>query len=767
MKRYITFISIVLSVVLGIQVNANNEGQLKGRLIDSDTKEGIHCANVMIVIDDELISGTVSGVKGDYLIESITPGIYSVKASFVGYKTVKIDSVFIKANRVTELDIEIEKSNVFLEGVEVKSYSIPFILKDCTSSGGTATAEEISTMPGYTRSNVEIKIKPGQKAYKGSNVNTLFEAYKNSGGAEAAEVGLNLPNSTSQALAITLGGVPSQYGDNIGVRGQRGSGTTLYVDGMRLSGTAAYVPECAVQKVAVYLGGTPAEYENDISIEDDLEIYDIPDVSYVSSYVFSPPAPPVTRIYEREALTEISENEFVSPFDEPLSTFSIDVDRAAYSTMRRMLNYGYAPPPNDVRIEEMINYFDYSYEKPKGQPFSVYNELAACPWNPESSLLHIGIQGEEIEIKDRQSNNLVFLVDVSGSMSGPDKLPLLVKSLKLLVRQLNENDKVAVVVYAGSSGLVLPSTSCDQKGLIYEKLDDLYASGSTAGGAGIQLAYKVAVDNFIEDGNNRVILATDGDFNVGITDNNELLKLIDDKKETGVFLSVLGFGSGNYKDDRMEILADHGNGNYAYIDCMKEAKKVLVTEMAGTLYAIAKDVKLQLEFNPAIVKSYRLVGYENRIMEAVDFDNDKKDAGEIGAGHTVTAIYEVQFADDNANFRQKLRYLKRDKSVIIKSEELAFMKIRYKEPKESKSQLLQFPIANTVVNEPSENFGFSASVAGFGLLLRGSEFIDDAFDYEQVLEMAKKYKGDDEEGYRSEFIQLVKLAEEIDLADNQ
>jgi Ca-activated chloride channel family protein len=762
MKRYLTITSIVLSVILGLQVNANNKGQLKGKLIDSDTKEGIHCANVMIVIDDELISGTVSGVKGDYLIESITPGTYSVKASFVGYKTVKVDSVVIQKDRVTELDIEIEKSNVFLEGVEVKTDKIPLISYDCTHRGGRAFGQ------GSSFFSVPIYYKPENKTFGGSEKNTLFEEFKKSGGKEVTIASSKMPNSTSQFLAIPHSPMFSSFKDCPEINSKQDELPVFYIDGMRVTGIAAYVPECAVQQVSVYHGGTPAEYENDVIIDERYKNFDLPDKGIVSSYFFTPPSPRNTyNTCDVEAPTEIIENEFVSPFDTPMSTFSIDVDKAAYRDMRFMLNKGYVPHRDVIRLEELINFFSYSYESPKEAPFSVYSELAACPWNTQSKLLHIGIQGENVIHGTDMQNNLIFLLDVSCCKNSSKKLSLLKESVKLLVSQLDDKDKVAIVVYSGSCVLELPSTSCDQKELIFKKVDELYASWYSVDGAGIELAYKVAVDNFIEGGNNRVILATDGDFNVGINDNEELLKMIDKRKESGVFLSVLGIGSGNYKNDQIEILADHGNGNYAFIDCVKKAHKVLVSDLSRSSSTIAKDVKLQIEFNPSIVKSYRLVGYENRLLEDFDFEHDNEEIEEIEEGHSITAIYEVQFAEDNQFQRQQLRNHRRGKSGIIDSDELAFMKIRYKNPVDSVSQLLQFPIANTVVNEPSENFGFSASVAGFGLLLRGSEFIDDAFDYEQVLEMAKKYKGDDEEGYRSEFIQLVKLAEEIDLANNQ
>jgi Ca-activated chloride channel family protein len=778
MKRYKTIVSVVICTLMAIQLYAGGSGTLKGKVVDSETKEPIPFANVILKIKDVMKGGASTDFDGNYTIKPITPGTYTVNVTYVGYNTKEVENVVIEENMITFLDIEVNASLTQLNVVEITDYCVPLINKDNTTSGGTWTANshrnERNTK--YYRSSKNRKkarkpVPPKQK--------TMYKkSYTKSGGTATAEEIRKMPNKTAGSLATTVSGVSASYGANPNLRGHN-EGTVLYIDGMRVTRSTC-IPSDRFQSVTVILGGIPAEYENDMVMMNEYADFKTSYKQYTdeSDYITTPevfvlmpstpldeysqipiPAPaPDPYEYEEESYDEIIENEFVSPYDEPLSTFSIDVDRASYSNIRRMLNSGNMPPNDAIRLEEMINYFNYSYEKPTDQPFSVYNELGECPWNEESKLLHIGIQGEHIEKDDRKPNNLVFLLDVSGSMCSPNKLPLLKKSFKLLLGQLDERDRVAIVVYAGSSGLALPSTSCDKKKVIIDRLDELNAGGSTAGGAGIELAYKVAVENFIEDGNNRVILATDGDFNVGIYDNNALLKLIDKKKESGVYLSVLGFGMGNYKDDKMEILADHGNGNYAYIDNLKEANKVLVTEMQGTLYTIAKDVKLQLEFNPAIVKSYRLVGYENRLLEAEDFDDDKKDAGEIGAGHTVTAIYEVLFVDGESGMKRDLRYQKRGESELKDSEELAFMKIRYKEPKESKSQLLTFPVENKVIKDSGNNFGFSACVAGFGLLLRDSEFIDDAFDYEQVLEMAKKYKGDDEEGYRGEFIQLVKLA---------
>ncbi|MCV9388199.1 vWA domain-containing protein [Reichenbachiella ulvae] len=465
--------------------------------------------------------------------------------------------------------------------------------------------------------------------------------------------------------------------------------------------------------------------------------------------------------YNTEEYEAIEENIFHQPKNKPLSTFSIDVDAASYSNMRRFINNGQKPPKDAVRIEEMINYFSYNYKEPTGDdPFSINTEIAQAPWNEQHQLVHIGLQGKNIPTENLPPSNLVFLLDVSGSMSSPNKLPLLKSGFKLLVQQLRPQDRVAIVVYAGAAGMVLPSTSGKEKDKILEALDKLQAGGSTAGGAGINLAYQIAKENFQPEGNNRIILATDGDFNVGESSNASMERLIEKKREEGVFLTVLGFGMGNYKDSKMETLADKGNGNYAYIDNILEAKKVLVNEFGGTLFTIAKDVKIQVEFNPTKVQAYRLIGYENRALKDEDFNDDKKDAGELGAGHTVTALYEIIPVGVISKF-SPVDDLKYQETKITESasasNELMNVKLRYKSPKGSESQLIEQPLMDRSVDlsESSENFRWSASVAAFGMILRDSEFKGD-FETKDALAMAKAAKGTDVNGYRSEFIQLVK-----------
>lgn len=465
--------------------------------------------------------------------------------------------------------------------------------------------------------------------------------------------------------------------------------------------------------------------------------------------------------YNTEEYDAVNENIFHDAQKNPLSTFSIDVDAASYSNVRRFINNGQQPPKDAVRIEEMINYFTYDYAQPTNDdPFAIHTEISVAPWNPKHKLVQIGLQGKKIATEKLPPSNLVFLIDVSGSMSDANKLPLLKSSLKMLVDELRPQDHVAIVVYAGAAGLVLEPTSGADKTKIVEALDQLQAGGSTAGGEGINLAYAVAKENFKKEGNNRIIIATDGDFNVGESSNASMERLIEEKRKDGIFLTVLGYGMGNYKDSKMEILADKGNGNYAYIDNITEARKVLVNEFGGTLFTIAKDVKLQLEFNPANVKAYRLIGYENRMLKSEDFNNDAKDAGELGSGHTVTALYEIIPVGVESEFF-KTDELKYQSATInpeaAKSKELMTIKFRYKKPNEDVSKLIVHPLidANVALEKTSNNFRWSASVAAFGMLLRDSEYVKD-FSYNQVTQLAQQAKGDDPEGYRVEFINMVK-----------
>lgn len=474
-----------------------------------------------------------------------------------------------------------------------------------------------------------------------------------------------------------------------------------------------------------------------------------------------------TAPFDTEAYDHIVENDFKNALREPLSTLSIDVDYAAYSNVRRFLNNDQLPPAGAVRLEEMINYFDYDYPEPKGEaPCEVITEMAPSPWNSNNRLLHIGLQARSMPQENLPPANLVFLLDVSGSMDAPNKLPLLKDAFRLLIDQLRPADRVAIVVYAGAAGLVLPSTPGSNRQKIRMALEALQAGGSTAGAQGIQQAYQVARNHFISQGNNRVILATDGDFNVGMSSDDALVRLIEEERKSGIFLSVFGFGTGNYKDNKMEKLANNGNGHYAYIDKLSEAKKVLVNEFSSSLYTVAKDVKLQLEFNPAQVAAYRLIGYENRLLNHEDFNNDAKDAGDMGAGHSVTVLYEIIPTTNAQHLSDGIDPLKYQEAFIdqkaLHTDEWATLKMRYKPIQSDQSKKLVWGVVDTGqgLEQSSNNFRFSAAVAGFGMNLRQSKYRGD-YTYDQLKTLAESAKGADLNGYRAEMIQLLQKAKRL------
>jgi Ca-activated chloride channel homolog len=473
----------------------------------------------------------------------------------------------------------------------------------------------------------------------------------------------------------------------------------------------------------------------------------------------------VTQLHNEEPKTDEAydafvENPFESPNLNPLSTFSIDVDNASYTNIRRIISSGQKVPKDAVRIEEMLNFFKYQYPQPNnGEPFSIHTEYSNCPWNEKHQLLKIGLQGKIIPTDNLPNSNLVFLIDVSGSMSDENKLPLLKQSFKILVNELRPQDKVSIVVYAGAAGLVLPPTAGNDSKTIFAALDKLNAGGSTAGGAGIQLAYKIAEENFIKGGNNRVIIATDGDFNVGSSSTKDLEDLIEDKRKTGVFLTCLGYGMGNYKDNRLETLADKGNGNYAYIDNIIEANRFLSKEFKGSMYAIAKDVKIQIEFNPSQVKQYRLIGYENRKLNTEDFKNDAIDAGELGSGHSVTALYEIIPVGVESSYSlPELKYTKQNQSSPSLTNELATIKFRYKKPDENVSKELVEIIKNTPTDlqNASADFKFASAVSWFGLKLRDSDLVSNK-NQTNIIALANQGKHNDNEGYQAEFVRLIEV----------
>jgi len=469
-----------------------------------------------------------------------------------------------------------------------------------------------------------------------------------------------------------------------------------------------------------------------------------------------------------EEYNRIYDNPFQRVSISPLSTFSIDVDTASYTNVRRFINEGQLPPKDAVRIEELINYFTYDYPQPTGdRPFSITTEISQAPWNSKHKLVQIGLQGKRLATENLPPSNLVFLLDVSGSMNEPNKLPLLKQSLRLLANQLTEKDLVSIVVYAGAAGVVLPPTNGARKSKILDAIEQMQAGGSTAGGAGIKLAYELASRTFISSGNNRVILATDGDFNVGVSSDAELVRMIENYRDRNIFLTVLGFGMGNLKDAKLEQIANKGNGNYAYIDSLKEANKVLVKEMGANLLTIAKDVKIQVEFNPAKVQAYRQIGYENRQLAAQDFNNDKKDAGELGAGHSVTALYEIVPVGVESDVKlpevDPLKYQQQQVDpAAYKNDELMLVKLRYKAPDQKTSQLIQGTVADRGVKleKASDNLKFAAAVAEFGMLLRDSEYKGSA-SFEQVLNLANQSKNADLDGYRAEFVSLVENSKNL------
>jgi len=634
-------------------------GSIKGKVTDKTTTEALIGANVVVQSEQW---GAATDLNGFYIIKNIPAGTYTIKASYVGYKSFEQKDVVVKNFQVVELNFELESDFILEEIVVVdKKYF-----------------EQKSTNTCKVISSDEIK---------------------------------NLPVRGIDNLIPLQSGVVQDK--NIFVRGARSDGTGYYVDG-----------------VQIQAGGYEACY------------------SYIK---------PNAEEYEK-----VDENVFKESFKTPLSTFAVDVDAASYTNVRRYLTAMQIPPKDAVRVEEFINYFNYDYPSPENDPVKIYTELSNCPWNKDNLLVHIGIKGKELKRDQAGPSNLVFLIDVSGSMEPENKLPLLKRAFKLLTKQLRSDDRVSIVVYASSTGMVLEPTYGYDKEKILDAISHLEAGGSTAGGAGIQLAYKIAEQNFMSDGNNRVILATDGDFNVGISNTDELVKFIQDKKQKGIFLSVLGFGGENLKDSRLEKLADDGDGHYSYIDNFMEAKKVFVNELGATLFTIAKDSKIQVEFNPAKVKEYRLVGYENRALNDEDFDDDKKDGGEIGAGHTVTALYEIILHDIKEINQSQLKYqVIAIKESAINTDEILTVKFRYKDPDGTKSKLISQPVLFSSLKEkPSINFNFSAAVAMFGMVLKDSDYKGES-NLEYVLELAESNLGEDQFGYREEFVQIVENAKRL------
>lgn len=733
-----------------------NEKIMAGTVVDS---EGLPLPGVNVVV-----KGTTRGTQTDF------DGKYSIKVnpneqlafSFVGYK-----STTVSVKDQSRLDIALSESSGMLSEVIVTGY---------TSTKRTKSSAAVKLNESRRRSKKEVELAPTDSFANG------YIAQNNSTDNKLYRDGDKNDNPTIQSLQGAVAGL------NIGTgSGQPGGDTSIVIRGNG-SVNDNNEPLYIVDGMPVDEEGLRKLTQNNIE-----EITVLKDASATAIYgnrgingviviktkngtnqklskrelrkkLRELKQKKNTEVYRTDEHTEdynpFVENPFENPKSEPLSTFSIDVDNASYTNIRRFINNGQEVPKNAVRVEEMVNFFKYSYEQPKGEdPFSIQTEYSDAPWNPKHKLLKIGLQGKIIPTEKLPASNLVFLIDVSGSMDEENKLPLLKQSLKILVNELRKEDKVSIVVYAGAAGMVLPPTSGDDKKTIIDALEKLNAGGSTAGGEGIELAYKTAQENFIKNGNNRVILATDGDFNVGKSSNADMETLIEEKRKSGVFLTCLGYGMGNYKDSKMQTLANKGNGNHAYIDNIQEANRFLGKEFKGTLFAIAKDVKIQIEFNPKHVQSYRLIGYEKRKLKTEDFTNDAIDAGELGSGHTVTALYEIIPVGVNSEFAGKtpdLKYTNTQENNTSYYDELATIKFRYKKPDGEKSIELTNVIGNKSIplNAASKDFKFSAAVAWFGLKLRDSKLIPNK-SLNDIKKLAKEGLSNDEEGYKSEFIRLV------------
>ena len=695
MKKFV----IVLVLLISSQISAQQK-TVSGTITSSSDGLGLPGVNV-------IIKGTSTGTQSDF------DGNYTIKAktgevlvfSFIGMITKEIT-----IGSINEIDVALDLDSESLDEVLVVGY------------GTSKKASTISSVSMVSSEHIERK-SSAEKALQGQ-VSGL-QIVSASGNSDIKIRGAASINNNSQPLYI-VDGVPTSAKEVSKLDPNSIASVHVLKDAVS---TAIYGNRASQGVVILNSGNGFIEnspYKTEDFVDDTYEV--------------------------------INENTFKVSQNSPLSTFSIDVDRASYSNVRRMINNGQHISANAVKIEEMVNYFNYNYAQPTdNHPFSIHTEVAKTPWNSQSEIVRIGLQGKTYDNDELPASNLTFLIDVSGSMSDQNKLPLLKSAFKLLVNQLRAKDKVAIVVYAGAAGVILPPTSGDKKETIINALENLESGGSTAGGEGIKLAYKLANEHFIKNGNNRVILATDGDFNVGASSNNAMEKLIEKERETGVFLSVLGMGYGNYKDSKLETLADKGNGNHAYIDTMQEAQKVFGQEFGGTLYTIAKDVKIQVEFNPKKVQAYRLIGYENRQLADEDFVDDTKDAGELGSGHTVTALYEIIPVGVESAFlesRIDLKYTSEKPLVDYKFlDELFTVKFRYKKP-DGKKSIEMIHVQKDEISEASNDFKFASAVALFGMKLRQSQF-DNKASYDTIIDLANAGRGADKEGYRAEFIRLV------------
>jgi Ca-activated chloride channel family protein len=750
MKRHITtlrrmhLLSIFL-ILSAVSAHATllATGEIRGKIMD-EKGDGLIGASVAIIDAQGKNTGQAGAADydGNYNIPSLMPGKYDLKCIAIGYQTQVIKGIVVAADKPTIHNFQMKVVSKQFNEVVVSGSKYTKRLSEETVSMSVMTspsynyewkADEAPARTRKSKSKADANVKSAGTAYAAPTTGYSSQDIRNAGS-------LSVQNVATGAAGVTQ----SDAGGAMTIHGGRTDEVQYIVNGHRLIGNTS---EQAYAKKS----------------SKELETIDM-DIAPVPTTI-EPPAvkpEPVDKT-TNESFKEITDNKFLSAAGAPLSTFSIDVDVASYGITRKKISDGILPPHDAVRIEELVNYFPYAYKDPTDdKPFAVHTEFADCPWDASHHLLRIGIQGKHLSETELPPSNLVFLVDVSGSMWGAERLGLIQKSLSMLTDRMRAKDHIALVVYAGNAGLVLPSTSGADKETIKKAINNLTAGGSTAGGAGIELAYKVAVDNFIKDGNNRVMLCTDGDFNVGINGEAALTSFIEEKRKTGVFLSVLGVGTGNYKDREMEVLADKGNGNYAYLDNEAEAKKNLVTQLGGTLNTIAKDVKIQAVFNPACVKSYRLIGYENRKLENRDFSNDKIDAGEIGSGAAVTAIYEVVLGTDRRESTVDLEDKGSDGKMTLAATDLMALRIRYKAPDGDKSQLIEshVSVTSSPLASTSDDFRFAASVASFGMLLRDSPYKGDA-TYDKAKALAKGALGPDKESYRHDFLTMIDQAKAI------
>ncbi len=719
---FIPLFIIFLFFSLSLSAQTITTGAIRVTLQDSTTKEKIPFANVVLYSPQgKQLGVSTTDMDGEANFKDLVPGRYNLKGLYIGYHLSEMKNVLVSSGKTTYVILPLSNLGNHLQSVEVITYEVPLVEPASLSSQTISREEYQNVAPGNNNSNAGAR--------------------------------------------------------SLNIKGQRSASTTYFVDGVKVIGSPN-VPQQSVEQINVVTGGVPTSQGDEsmnmpgqkITRQDyhNMATKDINSVMATSAGVYQADEGKELSVRQREGYPlqgeryeESAESIFKFCTNDPLSTFSSDVDVASYANIRRMLTQGYNPPKESVRIEEMINYFRYKYPEPVAQDvFAIHPEISSCPWNNDHRLLQVGIQARSIKMDDAVPNHLTFLIDVSGSMSSSDKLPLLRDALSMLVRQMRDKDRVAIVVYAGSAGLVLPPTSGSHMPEILQAISHLEAGGSTAGGEGILLAYKMALEQYSAKANNRVILATDGDFNVGVSDDASLVKLIEEKRDQGIFLSVLGFGTGNYQDAKMEKLADKGNGNYAYIDNLLEAKKVLVKEMGGTLVTVAKDVKIQVEFNPKYVKSYRLIGYDNRMLAHEDFKDDKKDAGDVGSGHSVTALYEIVPADGQKVPGDSYKYQKNEMTGAAMSNEVCTIKLRYKEPVEKHSKEIMRVVNDEQISfeKASDNFRFCSAVAEFGLMLRQSQFKGKA-SIPDVIRIAREAKGEDAENYRAEFIRLAEMAD--------